>query len=251
MAKVKLLIIEDEFIIAESLAKWLNGLDYEVCEIADNGNDALRIYTSELPDLVLMDIHLSGKMDGVETAEKIREIKPVPLIFLTALSDAATIGRAKNAMPAAYVIKPFRRNDLKVAIEVALHNFSMTHPAEFTPESHPKFTPDSFYILQERIFVKNKTGRFEKIILDNILWIEADGSYSSIVTYNQKYFISVNISSLAEKIAHPLFLRVHRSYLVNLQKVDSFEESRLFINQTEIPVSKANRAEFIRRFIVI
>ena len=173
-----------------------------------------------------------------------------PVIFLTAFADSPTLEKAKKATPAAYIIKPFRQNDLKVAIEVALYNFSSARGANFGLGVPRVLAPDNCYVLQERIFIKSKAGRFHKILLDEILWLEAVGNYSNIVTLTQKHLISVSISDLLDKIAHPLFLKVHRSFAVNLQKVDAFEETRLFIKDTEIPISKANRGEFTRRFIM-
>ena len=250
MQKVKILIVEDEFIVAEDLSEKLERSGYEVCDVADNSIEALEIFQAQMPDITLMDINLRGKDDGVLTALKIQEIRQTPIIFLTALSDKPTVERAKEANPSAYIIKPFNERELNVAIELALHNFSRVNPEPIVPEHKEEFAESTHYVLKERIFVKINS-RFEKILLQDILWIEADGNYSNIVTADQKYILVSNLSSLQEKIAHPLFLRVHRSFIVNLQRIDSFEENRLFINSKEIPISKTNRAEFIRRFMVI
>jgi DNA-binding LytR/AlgR family response regulator len=223
---------------------------YEVCDVADNSIEALEIFQAQMPDITLMDINIRGKEDGVYTALKIQEIRQTPIIFLTALSDKPTVDRAKEANPSAYIIKPFNERELNVAIELALHNFSRVNTEPVVPEAEQEFPESTHYVLKERIFVKINS-RFEKILLNDILWIEADGNYSNIVTADQKYVLVSNLSSLHEKMAHPLFLRVHRSFIVNLQRIDSFEENRLFIRDKEIPISKSNRAEFIRRFMVI
>jgi len=250
MQKVKILIVEDEFIVAEDLSERLERSGYDVCDIADNSIEALEIFQEQMPDITLMDINLRGKQDGIETALQIQEIKQTPIIFLTALSDKPTVERAKEANPSAYIIKPFNERELNVAIELALHNFSRVKAEAVVPETEHEFPENTHYVLKERIFVKINS-RFEKIILQDILWIEADGNYSTIVTKDHKFVLVSNLSGLEEKIEHPLFLRVHRSYIVNLQRIDSFEENRLFIQEKEIPISKSNRAEFIRRFLVI
>ncbi|APJ03139.1 sensor histidine kinase [Silvanigrella aquatica] len=121
--KPKILIVEDEAILAKALEETLNIIGYEVTGIADNGMKAILLAISSDADLVLMDIRLKGKMDGVEAAEKIREQKKVPIVFLTANQDSATFERAKIEGAYGYILKPFQERELQIVIDIALNQF--------------------------------------------------------------------------------------------------------------------------------
>ena len=121
MNPIKILVVEDEFIVAEDIASRLKKLGYAVTATVASGEEAIEKVAENKPDLVLMDIVLKGEMDGVTAAEKIRTRVDVPTVFLTAYADDKTLQRAKLTDPFGYIIKPFQQNDLRVAIEIALH----------------------------------------------------------------------------------------------------------------------------------
>ncbi len=117
---IKVLITEDEILIARELEMTLQDLGYEVVGIASNGASALAQIAEVQPDLVLMDIVLPGELDGIETAEQIRQQFQLPIIFLTAYADRSTLERAKITEPFGYLLKPFQPQALNIAIQVAL-----------------------------------------------------------------------------------------------------------------------------------
>ncbi len=125
MSNVKIFIVEDEAIVAESLCDQLEKLGYIVTGNAPSGEEALRNIKKELPDLVLMDIMLEGEMDGVEVAQQIRELYGIPVIFLTAYSDPETLGRAKLTEPFGYLIKPYNERELLTTLEITLYKHRM------------------------------------------------------------------------------------------------------------------------------
>lgn len=116
-----ILVVEDEGIIALDIQSRLLRLGYNVPEIAISGEAAVELTRKLQPDLVLMDITLSGAMDGVEAAAKIKELWDTPIVFLTANADDATFERAKSIAPHGYVLKPFEERELHIAIDVALY----------------------------------------------------------------------------------------------------------------------------------
>lgn len=120
------LIAEDEALIAEELSDRLKNMGLSIAGVAASGEDAVSLAQRTRPDLILMDIRLRGRIDGIEAAGAIRTDFDVPLIYLTAHSDDATIARATRTEPSAYLIKPFAERDLRIAIELALHK----HAAE-------------------------------------------------------------------------------------------------------------------------
>jgi PAS domain S-box-containing protein len=120
MGKARILIVEDEVIVAEDVRHRLAGLGYEVVGVVRTGDAAIRSAGDLHPDLVLMDIGIDGDIDGIETAERIRRGFDIPVIFATAYSDDPTLERAKSVGPAGYVLKPFEERELRTTIEVAL-----------------------------------------------------------------------------------------------------------------------------------
>ena len=125
MPNERILIVEDEGIVILHIRKALENLGYIVAGIANYGDDAIVKATEIRPDLVLMDIVLKGKVDGIEAAEKIHAILNIPVIYLTAHADEGTLQRAKVTGPFGYIVKPFRERDLHIAIEFALYKSRM------------------------------------------------------------------------------------------------------------------------------
>jgi len=125
MAATKILVVEDEAIVAESLRIKLKKMGYIVISTASSGDEAIKKTEEYLPDMVLMDIVLQGEMDGIEAAGQIRTNFNIPVIYLTAYSDEKTLLRAKITEPFGYIIKPFRERDLQVAIEISLFKYDM------------------------------------------------------------------------------------------------------------------------------
>ena len=120
-AEGRILVVEDEHIVAMGIKKMLKNLGYTVTGVASSGKDAISKAESTFPDVVLMDIMLKGDMDGVEAAKEIRERFDVPVVYLTAYSDSKILERAKKTEPFGYIVKPFDEKDLHSSIEVALH----------------------------------------------------------------------------------------------------------------------------------
>lgn len=120
-AEGRILIVEDEHIVAMGIKKMVKSLGYTVTGVASSGEDAISKAESTFPDVVLMDIMLKGDMDGVEAAGEIRERFDVPVVYLTAYSDNKILERAKKTEPFGYIVKPFDEKDLHSSIEIALH----------------------------------------------------------------------------------------------------------------------------------
>ncbi|HWD18462.1 MAG TPA: response regulator [Verrucomicrobiae bacterium] len=117
----RILVVEDEAIVAADIQDHLNNFGYEVVGVTHSGEEAVTLAQAAKPDLVLMDIILSGPMDGTEAAKIIRESLRLPVVFLTANSDDATMGKARSTDPFGYVLKPFEDRSLRIAIEIALY----------------------------------------------------------------------------------------------------------------------------------
>lgn len=128
--KTSILLVEDEAVVAADLEEHLRQLGYQVAGICATGEKAVELVDSLQPDLVIMDIRLKGGMDGVETAARIRETRPVPILFLTAHAEDATIQQAKQVEPCGYILKPVDGNVLAIHIEIALHEHGLNRERE-------------------------------------------------------------------------------------------------------------------------
>lgn len=125
MARAKILIVEDESLIAEEIRKRLLGLGYDIVGVVTSGLEAVKLASASSPDLILMDVRLRGDMDGIEAAAQIRRQREIPIIFLTAYADDETLERAKRIEPFGYILKPFRDQELVIAIDMALYKHSV------------------------------------------------------------------------------------------------------------------------------
>jgi two-component system, response regulator PdtaR len=251
---MKILIVEDEFILAEDLSNTLESEGYDVVFIADNGADALAFYKENEIDLVLCDINIKGDWDGIETIEKLIKIKACPIIYLTALTDGPTIERAKKTFPAAYIPKPFHITNLRMAIEMAINNFAVkVNKPEIRIGNHSTETKESQnkeQILQvnDDIFIK-QNYQFVKFPLSEILYLEADNTYTNIFTTNKKYVIRQTITNILERFSMKNLVQIHRSYVVNINKIESFNEHEVSINNTQIPISRSHKDDFMKQFM--
>jgi DNA-binding LytR/AlgR family response regulator len=229
----KIYIVEDEPLIAETIRTALEKAGYQIIGMTDNAKEALFDIEQSQPDLVLVDITLDGKMDGIEMVEYLRKKSHIPFIYLTSHSDDLTLERAKKTQPDGYIVKPFNENTLKTNIELALYKNQMLRQSVSSSEEF-----DSF-------FVKNR-GELIKISLDDILFLEAFDNYCNLYTYDQKHLISHTLKSVEEKLPAQQFIRIHRSYIINITKIKSLHDGYVFIEKNKIPVSNSNRDELMK-----
>ncbi|MEX0685271.1 MAG: response regulator [Balneolales bacterium] len=116
-----ILLVEDEFIIAQMIANHLQNMGYSATDIAMSGENALKMFNEKNFDLLLVDVKLNGEIDGIETVEKIRKTSSVPVIYLSGNSDKQTISRSRHTKPIDYMIKPLKMDLLQQVIERALN----------------------------------------------------------------------------------------------------------------------------------
>lgn len=232
---IKVLIIEDEMLVAEDIATDLMQYGFEVIDTIISGEECLKRFEELKPDVVIMDIHIKGKYDGIETAKLLNKIKTIPIIYLTANSDQQTVKRVLDIFPASFISKPYNKNDLMIAIEVAYNSQHTTKYKKNEQES------------TDSIFIK-MANQYKKIKLSDILYLEAAGSYAKIFTTNEELMVSYNLSHFEEMVQSPIFKRVHRSYIININYVSGLESNSVIINNKSIPVSKQYTKEVMALF---
>ncbi len=240
--KIKILIVEDDMIIAANLALQLTNLGYEVTGIEPKGEEAIGHVRENMPDLVLMDIHLKGKLNGIETVKELKKISNLPVIYLTANNNQATFDSAKETFPKAFISKPFNKMELQRTIELVVAQ--MEEKLDVLQES------ESNDELKDRIFVRHN-GQMLKILLNEIQYIEADRNYCILVTDKDRYTLTNTLKKMEEKLPKGYLYRVHRSYIVNILKLDVVAEHHLEINRKVIPISKVYKEVLLSRIQTI
>lgn len=238
-------------IIAADISMQLSQLGFEVTGITPRGEDALKSIEATRPDIILMDIALKGTLDGVETARHILEKYQIPVIFLTANADDATFARAKEARPYAFISKPFRPADLQRAIELALMQMETETTEERGLVGTGGANEDS-YILADRIFVRHK-DKMVKIFLHDILFAEADRNYCKIHTVEAEYLMTLPLGTFEEKLQSKDFLRIHRSHIINITKIDAISEGYHYVSigKETLSVSRSFQEALVQRLKVI
>jgi len=235
MKPFKVLVVEDEFVVAMHLCSQLEEFGYDVLPSHTNYNTALESLIHNKPDIALLDIKLEGEKSGIDLACYITERINIPFIFLTSLTDKRTFGQAKMLKPSAYLVKPFRRDDLFTAIELALFNFYDTIETENEPDQPALVEKDAFIVRVNNLFSKVK--------FSEIAFAKSDHVYIELHTIDgQKHLIRSTVDGILKKL--PInFCRVHRSYVINLTSVDTFSRQIVKVLGTDIPVGRSFASE--------
>ena len=225
MQRVKVAVVEDEVLFAVKLCACLEELDYEVLEPATTYSEGLSLIQAENPDILITDIGLAGSKSGIDLALKIRKEGDLPIIFLTSFSDKETIDKAKTAQPNAYLVKPFKKEELYSAIEIAIFNF------QSIPKK-PKKIREHFVKLREA---------YVKIKEEDIIFVKSDHVYLEINTVDEKrYVIRKSISEYLNELGFN-FVRVHKSFIVNSNYIERLENESVIVKGIGIPVSRTYR----------
>ncbi|KJD34959.1 transcriptional regulator [Tamlana sedimentorum] len=244
--KTKILIVEDDMIIAANISLQLTNLGYQVTALISSANDALLQFQNNKPEIAIIDINLKGKLDGIDLVTKMQETQNIPIIYLTANTDEAHFNRAKSTNPFAFISKPYKNLDLQHAIELTLNRIK-ANKSEIKLETTEKITP---FILSDSIFVKH-LEKMVRVNIEDILYIEAERNYCRIHSKTKEYLLVMTLKDLDEKLPNRHFIRVHRSFIVNLSQIVEIATSYIVIAKKAIPVSKALKEELLNRLQTI
>ena len=181
----KVLIVEDESIVALEIANYIRGLGYEVLDFVVNAKDAMAIVKMEDIDLILMDVYIKGDVDGIACAKSIKELKNIPIIYISAFSDDETLERAIATEPSSYLVKPFNRKELKVAMRIATKKYDkkirvgdVIFDKEFSFNQETQeliYLGESIHLTKQEqmllmLLVSNKNNILSIYTLENTIW---------------------------------------------------------------------------------
>ncbi|MCB0736751.1 MAG: response regulator transcription factor [Bacteroidetes bacterium] len=233
---LKIIIVEDEPLIADDLKSTVEELGHKVSALVDNANDCIMLLKEELPDLLLLDINIKGGIDGIMLADMVNKEFKIPFIFITSYTDDETLSKVKVQRPAGFLVKPFEDREVKSAIALGIHNFnSVSHDVNEVKE-----------VTEEKLFVKYNS-QLISIKQSDILWAEAYDNYCYIQIPDKRYLLPSTLKSIESRLDPNMFMRIHRSYLANLTRLDVIGDNYVTINTHELPVSKRHKADLIRR----
>lgn len=246
MSKINVLVVEDESIVSKDIQHSLKKLGYNVVGSSATGEKAIELAGSEQPDIVLMDIMLKGEMNGIEAAENIKKSYSIPVIFLTAYADESTLSKAKITEPYGYILKPFKEIDLHTTIEMAIYKHSKEQ--EVVKERDLLFSIVENKDSSDFIFVKSNS-KLVKLRNDEIYYIEALKDYVVIHTADTRYTIHSTMKDIDAKMGDEEFIRVHRSYIVRLDKIATIEYPNLTLENIDkvVPIGGSYRDDLNKK----
>ncbi|MDN3669009.1 response regulator [Echinicola jeungdonensis] len=218
MKEERILIVEDDPDIAENIEEILELLGYVNIDIANSANQAIKVIKKYRPDLVFMDIKLKGDKDGIELGEIIQQMVDAPIVYVTSYSDPTIIERAKRIHPAGFIVKPFNTNDIHAIVEIVLYN-RRTNVTQ--PDGAAKPPLESPYLVTDAVYIKSDNA-YERVEYEDIYYVEANGNMVTIYTKNRNYTIRKSMKDMEEKLPSQQFLRVQKSYIVQLGQIESF-----------------------------
>lgn len=250
MGKFKIVVVEDESIVAKDLQSSLKNMGYNVPAVVSTGEKAIEAVHKYRPNLILMDIMLKGEMSGIDAAKIIKERFDIPVVFLTAYADEDTLERAKPSVPYGYVIKPFKEKELQTTIEMAINKFA--------EDSEIRKERDIYQaIIQKKdesdsIFVR-ADYRLNKVKFTDIYFVEALKDYVVINTSDNIYTTHTTMKEIIKILPSKDFVRVHRSYIVRLDKIFSIKYPDLVIEgkMKVIPIGGLYRKELFGRLNLV
>lgn len=218
MEDLKVLIVEDEILIAEDLKDNLKKFGITKIRMVHDKEDAMLEIRTWKPDVLLLDIRLEKDTEGIDIGEYLMKNNPIPFIYITAHSDVELIKKIVKTNPAGYITKPFKKSDLYAAISLI---------AEDLKKSSSK-----------SINIKDGYNTV-RLSIDQIIYVESDGNYINVQCENKKYALRQSLESLAQDLDEDQFFRIHRSYLININKIEKYSSKDVTVGGYDLPLSRS------------
>lgn len=257
-----IIVVEDQAILAHDIIDRLKQFGYSnIAGPYASGEEALAFANENAPEIAILDIQLSGKINGIQLAKELNKLKSIPIIYLSQQQDEQTYKDSLSTLPVAFINKPFTNNELRIGLLNAIRAIG---------EDQLNLVQDSEgeNILDDRIFVRNGRGKFH-IKLDDILWLKANGDFSMIMTADRLGqeekllpIVSHTLSKLETKLNfYRYFVRASRSHIVNIKHVDRILDQHpndrsstrkiLEVGEQQITVGDVYRKSVMDRFLMV
>jgi len=223
--KKKILIVEDDPIIAEDVSMMVEEMGYVCAGIAHDQDSAIELISNTPCDAILLDINLEDAQEGLDIGAFIHKNLDTPFLYTTSFSDKQTINKAKYTEPAAYIIKPIDERDLMTNLEIALFkDQNKVHKGK-------KIEGDS-------LFIKDGTD-WHKVKYSDVMFLEASDNYTIVHTLSKRYTLSKTLKTIQDQLPSEWFIRVHKSYIVHKDHISKIEEGYLKVGDKGIAVGRS------------
>jgi len=232
MSDKRILVVEDEPLIADDLILTLQEQGYLTHPPVDNYNDAIKYLTTGT-DLALVDIMIEGDKDGVAIGQYIKEYVKIPYLYISSLSDQHTLERIRTTEASGYLVKPIDEKELLLNVELSLYK------SKTRIEQNRSF-PDNF-------FIKSR-GKSVRVETNQILFIKAVDNYSTLHLMGQSHVLSYNLKTVHESLDPAIFMRVHKSYVININAISHLEPGYIDLQGSTIPIGRAYKEQFLSQF---
>jgi DNA-binding LytR/AlgR family response regulator len=220
----RILIVEDEVLIADTLERHLLNKDYVISGKAISYAEAVRAYQREKPDLALLDIRLNGPESGIDFGHFLRrQAESIPFVYLTSQLDRQYVEQAKQTFPAAFLYKPIRQESLYTTIEVALYNEHYQQPET------------------EKITIRSREANHQVTVAD-IRYLQSDHVYVRVHLKDGKELVQrSSLQELLDRLPAERFVQTHRSYAVNIAYLRRWDAKYVYLDQHAVPLSRSRR----------
>ncbi|MFK7972500.1 MAG: LytR/AlgR family response regulator transcription factor [Bacteroidia bacterium] len=239
----RIMVVEDEELMADKIEMQIEKLGYEPFAIVDNSEDALKAIETKQPDLILMDVNIEGEYDGIELTDLIHQQHQIPIIFISSNQDDHTFRRLSRTNPLGFILKPFSEIQLQRSIELAFQQIAHAQPFTYEMDEAPVESEK-----REFVFIKSQK-KLHKIKIEEIFYLEADGRYSQVHTVDKKFLIRLSLKEMFEKVDNGNFIQTHRSFIVNMDKIKSvdLEDSVVILENMHIPISRREKDNILEK----
>lgn len=240
----KVLIVEDNFFQAQLLHDSIIHMGLQVLGPVATAKEAITLCSEEMPDLAILDVNLAGAMDGIELAEELRQLGPVPIVFASSFEDIATLNRIQQTAPLAILSKPYNLTSLQRIVELGLYG-KMRTPVEakihIPSETSKDASPTPWLFVRER-------GLLVRVTTDDIVCVQMEQKYCTIMPVpGRSYLVRTSLAQLLEHLGSA-FVQVHRSWFVQLKKIESVDLTAGTISMIlgiQVPLGRAYRDKLI------
>jgi len=245
LSPIHILVVEDNLVVSDSIKRMLSTLTYELTEVVVDFESAVVALATKPIDLVLIDIVLATDKTGIDLGSHIRSTYDIPFIFITSNSDKVTVSEAKLVKPNGYLVKPFQKQDLFTAIEIALFNFQDHESRNELKASKTVYKKLPEGILTDSIFIK-KQHIYRRIAFNDIQYIKSDNVYLEVYTTTQCFLVRSTLKDYLNKLPPQTFHRAHKSYIVNINHIEALNTRDVVVAEKTIPISKDFKDYLIR-----
>lgn len=247
MDNINVLIIEDTPAESDALVKMLTENNYNIVGVARTHQEALTLFYQNSIDIVVIDVFLDGKPDGITFAETINIVPngQKPFVFLTSSKDRQIFDRAKLTKPFSFLLKPFNELEILYALEMALEKFYEQMNVFHTEDQNTVISSDTLFIKKNKVL--------KKVQIKDILYIEVEDRYCNIITETEKFVILISLTKIIQLLDAAKFCQTHRNYIVNLSKIEQINvNDNLIILKGNHKVTLSDKyKDFVKNFRIL